>query len=331
MNEPPRALPDDSRGEQAVTRQVTSSIVISTVAFWSEGSQLSAVLSRPGGGDVYPAIIWSHGYGGYSDAIGAAVVAGHLPDQGFALLRVDHRGCGRSQPSVRGPCVQGSESVQDLVNAVTYLGARGDIDRDHVVLMGESHGGAAALSAAAFDPRVCGVLAADAFSDGRAWLQEMWTGAGRQSEYAELLRRARLAEEALVLGEAPEVVPIEEVIPYAPDDLALFRSLCESHPLWSRRASLATVQAIGQLRPASLGGHLRDRPVRLIHGSEDGTVPVRHLDVLRSAVGTEDYHVVSGIGHGVTSACPEVVIPLMLEWLEQVVGKPRSAGGRNGS
>ena len=94
-------------------RQVSDSIVTSTVAFWSEGSQLSAVLSCPGGGAVYPAVIWSHGYGGYSDAIGAAVVAGHLPGRGFALLRVDHRGCGRSQPSVRGPCVQGSESVQD--------------------------------------------------------------------------------------------------------------------------------------------------------------------------------------------------------------------------
>jgi uncharacterized protein len=310
---------------------VTNSTVTSRVAFWSDGSQLSAVLSRPRGGEVYPAVIWSHGYGGYSDAIGAAVVAAYLPDRGFALLRVDHRGCGRSQPSVRGPCVQGSESVQDLVNAVTYLGTRVDIDEDHVVLMGESHGGAAALSAAALDPRVCAVLAADAFSDGRAWLQEMWTGASRQREFAELLRRSQLAEEALVLGEAPEVAPIEDLIPYSPGDLVLFRSLCELHPLWSRRASLATVQAIGQLRPASLGEHLRDRPVRLVHGREDATVPVRHVDVLRSAVGTKDYHVVGGIGHGVTSACPEVVIPLMLEWLEEVVGKQPRAGGANTS
>lgn len=308
---------------------MTNSTVTSKVAFWSDGSQVTAVLSRPKGDDVYPAVIWSHGYGGYSDAIGAAVVAEHLSGRDVALLRLDHRGCGRSQPSVRGPCVQGSESVQDLVNAVTYLRARRDIDHDHVVLMGESHGGAAALAAAALDSHVCGVLATDAFSDGRAWLQEMWTDVGRQREYEDLLRRARLAEEAMVLGEVPEVAPIEEIIPYAPDDLVLFRSLCQSHPLWSRSASLATIQSLGQLQPASLAGHLRDRPVRLIHGSEDGTVPVRHLDVLRAAVGTKDYHVVNGVGHGVTSACPEVVIPLMLEWLEQVVGENRRAGGTN--
>lgn len=114
-------------------------------------------------------------------------------------------------------------------------------------------------------------------------------------------------------------MPIEEVIPYAPDDLVLFRSLCESHPLWSRRASLATVQAIGQLQPASLGSHLFGRPVRLTHGSDDGTVPVEHLSALRTAICTEDYHILSGVRHGVTSACPEVVIPPMLEWLEEVV------------
>jgi uncharacterized protein len=310
---------------------VTGSILTSAVTFWSDGSQVSAVLSRPLGGGAYPAVIWSHGYGAYSDAIGASVVAEHLPGEGFALLRVDHRGCGRSQPSVGGPCVQGRESVQDLVNAVTYLRAREDVDPDRVVIMGESHGGSAALSAAAMDPRVCGVLAADAFSDGRAWLQQMWTGADRGPEYEELLRRAGRAEAAMVRGDVPEVAPIEQIIPYAPDDLVLFGLLCQSHPLWSRKASLATVQAIGQLQPASLGPQLRDRPVRLIHGSEDGTVPVRHLHVLGPALGTKDCHVVSGVGHGVTSASPQVVIPLMLEWLERVVRSGPSATSANRS
>ena len=239
------------------------------------------------------------------------------------MLRVDHRGCGRSEPSIGGPCVQGRESVRDLVNAVTYLRARPEIDPGHIVLMGESHGGATALAAAALDRRVCGALSADAFSDGRSWLQEVWARAGRVDHYHELLRRATLCDAALVLGHGPEVVPIEDVIPYAPEDLVLFRSLCESHPLWSRQASLATVQAIHQLQPAALGGLLRGRPVRLIHGSEDGTVPPAHLGALGAAIGTEDCHLVSGVGHGVTSSSTDVVIPLMLEWLEEVVLKER--------
>ena len=148
------------------------------------------------------------------------------------------------------------------------------------MLMGESHGGAAALSAAALDRRVCAVLAADAFSDGGRGAGKV--GGRRPAARACGAVAASTAdEEALVLGEAPEVAPIEHVIPYAPDDLVLFRSLCESHPLWSRRASLATIQAIGELRPASLGGHLRDRPVRLIHGSEDGDV--RYVTLMSSA------------------------------------------------
>jgi pimeloyl-ACP methyl ester carboxylesterase len=185
--------------------------------------------------------------------------------------------------------------------------------------MGESHGGSAALAAATLDQRVIGVLASDAFSDGRSWLRELWTRAGRAAQYDELVRRGQRTEAALALGQEPEVVPVEEVIPYAPEDLALFRSLCELHPLWSRRASLATVQALARLQPASLGHHLRDRPVRLLHGEDDGTVPVGHFHTLRAAVGTDDYHIVLGAAHGVTSACPEVVVPLMLEWLDKVL------------
>ena len=211
------------------------STVTSKVAFWSDGSQVDGPCWRVPRAHVYPAVIWSHGYGGYSAAIGAAVVAEHLSGRDVALLRLDHRGCGTVPTFGQRPVrLAGYESVQDLVNAVTYLRARRDIDYDQVVLMGESHGGAAALAAAALDSHVCGVLATDAFRDGHASLQEMWTGLGRQREYEELLWRARLAEEAMVLGEAPEVAPIEEIIPYAPDDLVLFRSLCQSHPLWSR-------------------------------------------------------------------------------------------------
>jgi pimeloyl-ACP methyl ester carboxylesterase len=298
---------------------VTAGIQTSDVSFWSDGSLVQGLLSRPRANGVYPAVIWSHGYGAYSSAIGAAVVAEHLPAEGIALLRLDHRGCGRSTPSAAGPCVQGDESVRDLISAVSYLATRQDVDGERVVLMGESHGGSAALSAGALDQRVIGVLASDAFSDGRSWLRELWTNAGREEQYDELVRRGQRTEAALALGQGPEVVPVDEVIPYAPEDLALFRSLCQLHPLWSRRASLATVQALARLQPASLGHHLIDRPVRLLHGEDDGTVPVGHLHRLRAAVGTDDYHIVLGTGHGVTSACPQVVVPLMLEWLDKVL------------
>jgi uncharacterized protein len=298
---------------------VTARIQTLEVSFWSDGSLVQGLLSRPAAKGVYPAVVWSHGYGAYASAIGAAVVGEYLPAEGIALLRLDHRGCGRSASSAAGPCVQGHESVQDLISAVSYLATRQDVDGERVVLMGESHGGSAAVAAGALDQRVIGVLASDAFSDGRSWLRELWRNAGREEQCDELVRRGQRTEAALASGQAPEVVPVEEVIPYAPEDLALFRSLCELHPLWSRRASLATVQALEQLQPASLGHHLRDRPVRLLHGEDDGTVPVAHLHRLGAAVGTDDYHIVLGAGHGVTSACPEAVLPLMLEWLDKVL------------
>jgi uncharacterized protein len=298
---------------------VTAKLETLEVCFWSGGSRVAGVLSRPAGPGRYPTVIWSHGYGAYTGAIGAAVVADHFSAAGYALLRLDHRGCGRSAPSAAGPCVQGYESVQDLLSAVSYLSQRPDVDAQRVVLMGESHGGAAALAAGAIDRRVRGVLACDAFSNGESWLADLWSRSPRAEKYPVLVQRAHRAEEALARGEAPEVVPLEDVIPYAPEDLVLFHALCQQHPLWSRQVSLATLAALAQLRPACLGQHLRERPVRLLHGEEDATVPVRNLHVLRAAVGSADYHLIPSVGHGVTSACPEVVVPLMLEWLEKVL------------
>ena len=158
---------------------MSRSVITSEVSFRSEGSRVSALLSRPEPPERYPVIVWSHGYGGYSGATGAAIVAQRLPEHGFTLLRIDHRGCGRSEPSAGGLCVQGRESAKTYVNAVSYLNTRTDIDPATIVLMGESHGGASALAAAALDPRVRGALATDAFSDGQSWLRDASARAGR--------------------------------------------------------------------------------------------------------------------------------------------------------
>ena len=118
---------------------------------------------------------------------------------------------------------------------------------------------------------MCGVLATDAFSDGRAWLQEMWTGVGRQREYEDLLRRARLAEEAMVLGEAPEVAPIEEIIPYAPDDL---------RPV---QVTLPVTSAVEPERVVSDHPVFRPAPTGIPSGTPRGTVPSGLYTAVRTA------------------------------------------------
>lgn len=290
---------------------------VEDIAYQVEGSTVRGRLTLPRTVAPAPAVVWSHGYGAFGDVLGAAVVAEAIPATGVALLRVDHRGCGRSDPSPRGRCVQGYESVVDLVDAVSYLGTRPEVDPRRIFLMGESHGGAASLAAAALDQRVAGVLACDAFSHGRIWLRELWDDMRSGPEYAELRAAAYHAEERRVRGEAPGERAVPDIVPYAPADLAAFHQLCEEHPQWSRTASLATVESIARLQPASLGPDLRGRPVRLLHGRHDRTVPAWHADALAASAGTTDRHLLDA-GHGLVNAVPARATELILEWLATV-------------
>lgn len=65
-----------------------------------------------------------------------------LPKEGFNVFIFDYRGYGKSQGKPSRETV-----FQDCVAAVDYVKSRNDIDRNSIVLLGQSLGGAFALSA----------------------------------------------------------------------------------------------------------------------------------------------------------------------------------------
>jgi dipeptidyl aminopeptidase/acylaminoacyl peptidase len=265
-----------------------------------------------------PAVIWSHGYGAYKDVLGGPLVGQRLVPAGYVVLRIDHRGCGESEASPRGRCVQGIESVVDLSAAISFLRAQPEVDPERIGLIGESHGGAAALMAAALDRGASSVVACDAFGDGGAWLRHMWQAKRGPGVYDQLLRKAEDSAQEEALSGSPRQVPVPEVIPYGEADLRFFYQLCEEHPLWSREASLATVHSLGWLVPLALAERLARRPTRLIHGEKDETVPVEEAEALHRAISGSDLRVISGIGHGVTfSEKSAEVLDLIQDWFDR--------------
>jgi cephalosporin-C deacetylase-like acetyl esterase len=160
------------------------------VSFYSEGRRIKGVLGAPAAARRTPAVIWSHGYGAYKDVLGGPLVGERLVPAGYAVLRIDHRGCGESEASPRGKCVQGIESVADLNAAVSFLQTQPEVDPERIGLIGESHGGATALMAAALDRRAASVVACDAFGDGGAWLRHMWRAKRGPGVYEQLLQKA---------------------------------------------------------------------------------------------------------------------------------------------
>lgn len=290
------------------------------VTFFSEGSRISGLLDAPPGAEHRPAVVWSHGYGAYKDVLGGPLVAQRLVQAGYVVLRIDHRGCGESEASPRGRCVQGIESVFDLVAAVSFLQTQQVVDPDRIGLTGESHGGATSLMAAALDRRVRSVVACDAFSDGGAWLKHMWIAKRGPDVYDRLLQQAEDAAREEALAGSPRSVPVPQVIPYGETDLALFYQLCEEHPLWSREASLATVDSLGWLVPLALADRLRDGSVLLIHGEQDETVPVEQARELHRAIPGSDLKVLAATGHGVSfSERGGEVLDLMRDWFDRTL------------
>src|SRR2546426_10238967 len=130
-------------------------------AFDSEGAHIVGKIALPNQ-DGPPVVIWSHGYGGYGNVLGAPLVKSCLIQRGFAFLTIDHRGCGASQASPRGRCVQGIESVLDVIHAISYVQSRPDVDGQRIGLVGESHGGATVLMTGALDERARAGVATDA-------------------------------------------------------------------------------------------------------------------------------------------------------------------------
>src|SRR5579864_2705170 len=99
------------------------------VAFYSEGIRLHGVLRLPDAqppATGYPALVQGPGL------LGVAEAPHYLPwhqafaDAGYATLVVDYRGWGQSD-GPRG-WLRPDWQVQDIVNAVTYLEQRPDID-----------------------------------------------------------------------------------------------------------------------------------------------------------------------------------------------------------
>lgn len=114
---------------------------------------LGGTITRPNGTGKYPAIILITGSGQQDrdETILSHkpfwVIADHLTKNGFAVLRVDDRGMGKSKGEV------GNATSEDFANDVTisinYLKTRQDIDLKKIGLVGHSEGGMIAPMVAA--------------------------------------------------------------------------------------------------------------------------------------------------------------------------------------
>ncbi len=247
------------------------------VEFFSQGERISALWRTPDdAAGKLRAVVQGPGWLGLADAKLYVRYHEALTAAGFGVLILDYRGFGDSGGAreVSPRC-----QLEDLVNAVTYLTTRDDVEPDAIGTFGTGGtGGGNAILLADADPRVRAVVSQVPVADGRDWLHRM------RSESDWLAFLAALDEDRqqrVVAGAGRRVNPREEImVPTAERRTTTVKSDVDDRI--PTQVSLAAADEILAYRPIDAARRLTT-PLLVIGVEGDATTPTDHAVALYEA------------------------------------------------
>lgn len=243
------------------------------VQFYSEGEPMAGILRRPPGEGPFPAIVQGPGWLGLKDARLYMPYHEALTAGGYAVLIFDYRGFGDSggDRNTLSPPMQ----LEDLINAVTYLQTRDDIDGDRIGVFGSGGtGGGNAVLLAAHDPRVRCAVSQVPVADGEDWLRRM----RREYEWYEFLDRLDADRRKRVTsGEGEMVHPREEIMVPTPERKAsnVKKDVDDRIPT---SVPLRAAEAVMAYKPLDVADRVRN--LLVIAVEDDAVTPTDHAVAL---------------------------------------------------
>ncbi len=251
------------------------------VTFFSEGTAVAGILRSPDElHDPGPGIVQGPGWLGLADADLYVRYHEALTAAGFTLLIFDYRGFGDSAGD-RGslsPTIQ----LQDLINAVTYLALREEVEAEQIGVFGSGGtGGGNAILLAAVDARVRCAVGQVPVADGSDWLRRMRT----PQQWEEFLGRLALDRaHRAINGTGERVHPREEImIPSAERrTTSVKRDVDGRIPT---EVPLAAADEILRYRPIDVVGLIAPRPLLIVAVDADTVTPDDHATDLYAAAG----------------------------------------------
>lgn len=284
------------------------------VVFFSEGARISAIWRTP---DEFNgplrAVVQGPGWLGLKDAKLYVRYHEALTAAGFGVLSLDYRGFGDSEGdrSVVSPHRQ----LQDLVNAVTYLTTRDDVDAECIGSFGTggTGGGNAALLAAT-DRRVRAAVSQFPVADGRDWLHRM----RQEHEWVAYLADLEADRKRRVIEGAGRLVhPREEIMVPTPERRAT-KVKADVDTRVPTEVSLASVDEILDYQPA-LAARGMETPLLVIGVEDDATTPTDHAVALYEAArGPRELIMQRHTSHyAAYDQYWEVVTPRIVSWFER--------------
>lgn len=242
------------------------------VSYYSEGARIAALWRTPdtSSGEKLRAIIQGPGWLGLRDAKLYVRYHEALTAAGFGVLVIDYRGFGASEGD-RGR-LSPRDQLQDLINGVTYLSTREDVDPDAIGVFGSGGtGGGNAVLLAAADPRVRAAVSQLPVADGSDWLHRM------RAEHEWLSFLKMLDEDRrdrVLLGKGRLVHPREEIMVPTPERKAT-KVKADVDDRIPSAVPLSAADEILEYRPVDAAKRLRT-PLLVVAVEGDATTPTDH-------------------------------------------------------
>jgi len=284
------------------------------VTFFSEGERVAGILRMPDDPSAapYPAIVQGPGWLQVKEAKRNPPYHEAFTSAGFAVLIIDFRGFGESEGDRRD--LLPNRWLDDLVNAVTYLTTRTDIDGSRIGTFGSgSTGGGNAVMLPAVDPRVRAAVAQLPIADGADWLRRM----RREYEWYEFVERVEADARSRVLtGQGEMVQPRKDLMVVTP-----VRAEREAKDPAAKQAadaveevSLRSAAAIMAYRPIDAAP--RVRALLIIAVADDPVTPTDHAQALYDAAQEPKKLIIQDdTTHYVAyEQYADIVIPQMVDW-----------------
>jgi len=286
------------------------------VAYYSDGSRINALWRTPDGvtaGSRLPAIIQGPGWLGLRDA--SLYVGYHeaLTAAGFGVLIIDYRGFGASEGD-RGR-LSPHDQLQDLVNGVTFLTTRDDVNADAIGVFGSGGtGGGNAVLLAAADSRVRAVVSQLPVADGADWLHRM-RSEHEWLSYLQMLDDDR--RDRVLFGKGRLVHPREEIMVPTPERRAT-KVKADVDDRIPTAVPLSAADEILEYRPLGAARQLH-KPLLVIAVEGDSTTPTDHaISIYEAAQGPRQLVMQRHTTHyAAYDQYRESVTPRIVEWFDQ--------------
>jgi dipeptidyl aminopeptidase/acylaminoacyl peptidase len=264
-----------------------------------------------------PAVVQGPGWLGLAEAKTYEPWHRGLTDAGYGVLVFNYRGFGDSEGE-RG-WVRPDWQLEDILNAVTYLETREEINSRRIGTFGiGGTGGSNAIVAAALDSRIRCVVAQSVVADGIDWLRRM----RREYEWIETLRRVEADRRRWATEGTGEMVnPREELMVETPERRNV-GAKSDVDAKMDPRFYLRTAEYIMRYRPIDHVHKLSPRALLMSCVEDDVVTPEDHAVALYERAGgpkklirqTETTHYRS-----YTDNFP-VLMPQIVDWYNTYLG-----------